>query len=69
LRIGIGRPTRKGPDYLLERPSRDERVQIDAAITASMDALELMLDGQMDKAMQQLHTGKQKTGDTRQEAE
>lgn len=69
LRIGIGRPTRKGPDYLLERPGKAERDLIDVAITASVDALELMLDGQMGKAMQQLHTDKQKTGDRRQETE
>jgi peptidyl-tRNA hydrolase, PTH1 family len=56
LRIGIGRPTRKGPDYLLERPGKAERVQIDEAIANSLDALELMLDGQMGKAMQQLHS-------------
>jgi PTH1 family peptidyl-tRNA hydrolase len=56
LRLGIGRPTRKGPDYLLERPGKAERALIDAAITTSLDALELMLDGQMGKAMQQLHT-------------
>lgn len=56
LRIGIGRPTRKGPDYLLDRPGKAERAQIDEAITISLDALELMLDGQMGKAMQQLHS-------------
>jgi PTH1 family peptidyl-tRNA hydrolase len=56
LRIGIGRPTHKGPDYLLDRPGKAERAQIDEAIAASLGALELMLDGQMHKAMQQLHT-------------
>lgn len=56
LRIGIGRPTHKGPDYLLDRPGKVERQQIDTAIDASLDILELMLDGQMGKAAQQLHT-------------
>jgi PTH1 family peptidyl-tRNA hydrolase len=56
LRIGIGRPTHKGPDYLLERPGKAERAQIDAAISTALDALELMLDGQLGKAMQQIHT-------------
>jgi PTH1 family peptidyl-tRNA hydrolase len=56
LRIGIGRPTYKGPDYLLDRPGKAERARIDAAIATAMDALELMLDGEMGKAMQQLHT-------------
>jgi PTH1 family peptidyl-tRNA hydrolase len=61
LRIGIGRPTHKGPDYLLERPGKDDRGHIDEAIAASISVLELMLDGQMDKAVQQLHSNKQKT--------
>jgi PTH1 family peptidyl-tRNA hydrolase len=56
LRIGIGRPSHKGPDYLLDRPGKAERAQIDAAISTALDALELMLDGQLGKAMQQLHT-------------
>lgn len=56
LRIGIGRPTHKGPDYLLDRPGKAERARIDSAIDISLGALDLMLDGQMGKAMQQLHT-------------
>jgi PTH1 family peptidyl-tRNA hydrolase len=56
LRIGIGRPTHKGPDYLLEPPTKTERKNIDNAIDHAMSVLESLLDGHMEKAMHRLHT-------------
>jgi PTH1 family peptidyl-tRNA hydrolase len=58
LRIGVGRP-RPGQDtadYVLARPSKADRQQIDLAISQSLDALPLILEGEFQKAMQLLHT-------------
>lgn len=58
LRIGVGRP-RAGhdtADYVLDRPSKSDRTQIDTAINQSLDALPLMLSGEFQKAMHLLHT-------------
>ncbi len=58
LRIGVSRP-RKGhdtADYVLDRPSKTERKQIDTAINQSLEILPLLLEGEFQKAMQLLHT-------------
>lgn len=58
LRIGVSRP-RKGldtADYVLDRPSKAERKQIDTAINQSLEILPMLLDGDFQKAMQLLHT-------------
>ncbi|WP_422880202.1 aminoacyl-tRNA hydrolase [Methylomarinovum caldicuralii] len=56
LRIGIGRP-RHGSvtDYVLGRPSNEERAAITAAIARAADCLPLLLDEGVEKAMNRLH--------------
>ncbi len=58
LRIGIDHPGHKDDvvDYVLKNPSKADRKAIDTALDRSMDVIELMLDGEMEKAMHQLHT-------------
>jgi PTH1 family peptidyl-tRNA hydrolase len=60
LRLGIGHPgsADKVTGYVLNRPSGDERIAIDRAIDAALDALPLLLQGDMKRAMNQLHSFK-----------
>lgn len=57
LRIGVGRPANKEVvDYVLEPPSKADRIKIAEAITQSISVLPLLLEGEMQKAMHALHT-------------
>lgn len=60
LRIGIGHPgsADKVTGYVLNRPTGDERIAIDRAIAAALDALPLAISGQWTRAMTQLHAFK-----------
>ena len=58
LRIGIGHPG-KGNDvvgYVLQRAPAVEQKLLDAAIAEAHAALPLVLNGEIEKAMQQLHS-------------
>ena len=58
LRLGVGKPPpgREGADYVLERPSAEEKTAIDAAIDKSIELLPQLLAGDMQGAMNKLHT-------------
>ena len=58
LRLGVGKPPagREGADYVLEKPPAEEREAIDAAIQKAIDLLPQMLSGDMQAAMNKLHT-------------
>lgn len=57
LRIGVGRPPHKDVvDYVLTQPSKRDRQIIDDAIIQAHAVIPLILTGEMQKAMQQLHT-------------
>ena len=58
LRLGVGKPPagREGADYVLERPPAEEKSAIDAAIDKSLSVLPQMLAGDMQSAMNKLHT-------------
>ena len=58
LRLGVGRPApgREGADYVLERPPAEEKAAIDAAIDKSIALLPQMIAGDMQGAMNKLHT-------------
>lgn len=58
LRFGITHPGDKDDviDYVLQQPGKADRRLIDDAIDQAADITDLMLDGQMEKAMHQLHT-------------
>jgi len=60
-RIGIGHPRDLGlqqdvADFVLHPPRREEQAAIDDAITRVDDVLDLMVEGQFERAMLRLHT-------------
>lgn len=58
LRIGIGHPGHKDAvtDYVLHQPSKQDNELIDTAIDDGLQVLPLIVAGQFEKAMQQLHS-------------
>jgi len=58
LRIGVGKPPAgdEGADYVLQRPPAEERSAIDWVIDKALEVLPLCLSGDMQTAMQKLHT-------------
>lgn len=57
LRIGIGHPGVKTEviHYVLKKPLREHREAIDGCIAKSLDALDLLLSGDMERAMMKVH--------------
>jgi peptidyl-tRNA hydrolase, PTH1 family len=62
LRLGVGKPPAgaEGADYVLQKPSAEERAAIDAAIQNSIGVLPQCLSGDMQGAMNKLHTEEKK---------
>jgi PTH1 family peptidyl-tRNA hydrolase len=58
LRLGIGHPGDKNAvaDYVLHKPSAEDREAIDGAIARSIEVLPLCLSGDLQGAMQKLHS-------------
>ena len=58
LRLGIGHPGNKAEvaNYVLKKPSLDDRIAIDQAIDHSLKALPDLLAGNMDKATKDINT-------------
>jgi peptidyl-tRNA hydrolase, PTH1 family len=58
LRLGVGKPppSTDGADYVLQRPPAEEREAIDAAIDNALGVLPQCLAGDLQGAMQKLHT-------------
>lgn len=58
LRIGVGHPghSKDVSDYVLHHPSKVDKLKIDEALLTAQDVLPLILRGDMQKAMTQLHT-------------
>jgi len=58
LRIGIGHPGHQSivHDYVLSRPSVADKQAISTAIEAATTIIPCLLSGEIDKAIQQLHT-------------
>lgn len=57
LRIGVGHPGVKSEvvDWVLRKPKPEDREAIEQCIARSLDALPLLIDGAMDRAMMKLH--------------
>ena len=53
VRIGVGKPdvTPKGGEYVLKRPSRAERAELEAAVTRAADAVECFLEHGLEATM------------------
>ncbi len=62
LRLGVGKPPAgtEGSDYVLQKPSAEERAAIDAAIDKSIALLPQILSGDVQGAMNKLHTEEKK---------
>lgn len=62
LRIGVGKPPAgaEGADYVLNKPTADEKMAIDQAIDRALQVLPEMLTGDMQAAIQKLHSGEPK---------
>jgi len=58
LRIGIDHPGNKDQviDYVLDKPSKQHRALIDRAIEDACAVMPMILAGEFDRAMNQLHT-------------
>ena len=58
LRLGIGHPGARGAvaDYVLSKPSQEDRVAIEAAIERGLEVLPQIVAGDLQGAMQKLHT-------------
>jgi PTH1 family peptidyl-tRNA hydrolase len=57
LRLGIGHPGVKAEviDYVLRKPAPEQREQIEQGVTRSIDALDLLVGGEMERAMMAIH--------------
>ncbi|MDH5520566.1 MAG: aminoacyl-tRNA hydrolase [Acidimicrobiia bacterium] len=57
LRIGVGRPpaSQSGADYLLRRPSKEDRRVLDRAVIEAADALELLTEIGVEATMAQVN--------------
>jgi PTH1 family peptidyl-tRNA hydrolase len=57
LRLGIGHPGVKAEvvDYVLRKPTAEHRELIEQTIARSADALDLLLAGEMERAMMKVH--------------
>jgi PTH1 family peptidyl-tRNA hydrolase len=57
LRLGLGHPGAKAEvvNYVLRKPSPEHREAIEKAIEQSIDALNLLLEGEMERAMMKIH--------------
>jgi peptidyl-tRNA hydrolase, PTH1 family len=58
LRIGISHPGDKNRvlDFVLGRPSKSDKIEIDQSIDAALQVLPLVVEGQISRAMTMLHT-------------
>jgi PTH1 family peptidyl-tRNA hydrolase len=57
LRLGIGHPGVKAEviDYVLKRPSQEHREAIEQCVVLSLQSLDLLLAGEMERAMMKMH--------------
>ena len=71
LRIGVGRPPagREGADYVLEKPMAEDKAAIDASIDKALALLPQMIAGDMQGAMNKLHTEEKPPAPPRKEPE
>ncbi len=69
LRLGVGKPPpgMEGADYVLQKPPAEERAAIDGAIERALAVLPQCLSGDIQSAMQKLHTEDKKQEDTKPE--
>lgn len=71
LRLGIGHPGVKAEvvNYVLKKPSPDQREAIEKSIEQSLAASDALIAGEMDKALQLIHAGAQRPKPPRKDPE
>lgn len=71
LRLGVGKPPpgSEGADYVLQKPPAEERAAIEAAIDRALAVLPQMIAGDMQAAMNKLHTEEPKKAEPPKKAE
>jgi len=52
VRLGIGKPPGQGVDWVLGRPSKADRLELDVAVQRAADAVERVLESGIEAAMQ-----------------
>jgi PTH1 family peptidyl-tRNA hydrolase len=69
LRLGVGKPPAgtEGADYVLQKPSAEDKAAIDQAIERALQVLPEMLTGDMQAAIQKLHSGEPKQSEPKPE--
>ena len=57
IRVGVGRPSGqgKGADYVLRRPGKTDRVELDIAVQRAADAAEMLLRADVDAVMNEFN--------------
>jgi len=62
LRLGIGHPGDRAEvvDYVLRKPAPEQREEIEKCIERSLEASELLLAGEMERATMKIHAGVQR---------
>jgi len=62
LRVGIGHPGHRDlvTDYVLSKPSQEDRRAIAAAIAAALEVMPELLSGEFERAMHELHSKQSK---------
>lgn len=57
IRIGVGKPpdTSRGADHVLKRPSKTERKELDVVVQEAADAVELIVNGGPERAMERFN--------------
>ena len=68
LRLGVGKPPAgaEGADYVLQKPAAEDRAAIDQAIDRALAVLPEMLTGDMQAAIQKLHSGEPKPAEKKE---
>ncbi len=58
VRVGVGKPdsTPRGGEYVLKRPSRSERAELDRVVDRAADAVECFLEHGLDTTMNRFNT-------------
>ena len=60
IRIGVGKPesgTMSGADYVLRRPTRREKPDIDRTVSGAADAIEFLAGSDIESAMNRFNGG------------
>jgi PTH1 family peptidyl-tRNA hydrolase len=68
LRIGVGKPPAgaEGADYVLQKPAAEDKAAIDQAIDRALQVLPEMLTGEMQAAVQKLHSSEPKPAEKKE---